>query len=142
MDKFDDPSPKEVEKNPQGSVTVVQAIRKFPPLECRHSQKILKHEIISPKLYELLIKAELKGNTAIYLNNLYNHINMFLNTVTRLREDILPVYQKIKRNFEFHEQFLTYFSYPYYYWNEQTWIYLGCYILVVLTNDTCIKSSM
>ena len=44
----------------------------------------LKHEIISPKFYELLIKIELKGDNALELNNFYNHINMCLNVVTRL----------------------------------------------------------
>ena len=38
----------------------------------------LKHDIISPIFYELLIKTELKGDTDLYLNNFYNHINTIL----------------------------------------------------------------
>ena len=38
----------------------------------------------SPKLYELLIKTELKGDTAMDLNNFFNHIKMCLNAVTRI----------------------------------------------------------
>ena len=45
----------------------------------------LKHDIISPKFYEILIEIELKGYTTINLNNFYRHINMCLNAVTRLR---------------------------------------------------------
>ena len=45
----------------------------------------LKHEISSPKFYELLTKKELKGDTDIYPKNFYNHINMCLNEATRLR---------------------------------------------------------
>ena len=44
----------------------------------------LKHEIRSPKFYELLKKTELKGNTAMELNKLENQINMCLNKVTRI----------------------------------------------------------
>ena len=61
----------------------------------------LKHEIISPKFYELLIKTELKGYTSMDIKNFLNHINMCLNAVTRLREDLLPDYQFIKRHSEF-----------------------------------------
>ena len=45
----------------------------------------LKHEISSPKLYEPLINTELKNDTTLDLNNFYNHINMYLNAVTRLK---------------------------------------------------------
>ena len=70
--------------------TVVPANNKAPPLEGRHYTKIgymwtLKHDISSPKFYELLIKTELKCYTALELNNFYNHINKCLNVVTRLR---------------------------------------------------------
>ena len=58
----------------------------------------LKHEIISPKFYELLTKTELKGDTALDPNNFYNHIKMCINVATRLREDIIPTYQSIKRH--------------------------------------------
>ena len=55
-----------------------------------HSNKIggiwnIKHDISSPKFYELLIKTELKEDTAMDIKNFYNHINMFLNAVTRIR---------------------------------------------------------
>ena len=50
---------------PPDPTTVVTANRRSQPLEGRHSTKIggmytLKHEISSPKFYELLIKTELK----------------------------------------------------------------------------------
>ena len=72
------------------NAAVVPAKRRATTLEGRHSTKIcfmwtLKHDISSPKFYELLIKIELKGDTALDLKNLYNHINMYLNAVTRLR---------------------------------------------------------
>ena len=44
----------------------------------------LKYEIRSTKFYELLIKIEIKGDTDIDLNKLYNHIMMFLNYVAIL----------------------------------------------------------
>ena len=86
--------------------TVVPNNRRAPPLEGEHSTKIggmwtLKHEINSPKFCELLIKTELKGDTALDLKNFFNHINMCLNAVTRLREYLLPDYQSIKRHSEF-----------------------------------------
>ena len=57
----------------------------------------LKYEISSPRLYELLIKTELKGDTDLDLKNSYNHIKMSLNAVTRLRVEILPDYQSIDK---------------------------------------------
>ena len=70
---------------------VVPDNRRAPPLDGEHSTKIggmwtLKHEIRSPKFYELLIKTELKGDTALDLNNFYNHIKTCLNAVNRLLE--------------------------------------------------------
>ena len=67
--------------------TVVPYNKKSPPLECGHSTKIggmwtLKHDISLPKFYELLIKAELKGDTAMDLKNFYNHNKMCLHVVT------------------------------------------------------------
>ena len=44
----------------------------------------LKHNISSPKPYELLIRTELKGETDMDLNNFYNHINMCIHVVNRL----------------------------------------------------------
>ena len=68
-----------------------------------HSTKIggictIEHDISSPKLYELLIKTELKGDTSLDLKKFYNHIKMCLNAVTRLLEDLLSAYQSIKRH--------------------------------------------
>ena len=57
----------------------------------------LKHEISSPKFYELLINTELKGDTSLDLKTNYNHIKMCLNAVNRIREDLLPGYQSIKK---------------------------------------------
>ena len=91
---------------PQDPTTVGTDSRRDPPLDYGHSTKIegiwtLKHEIISPKLYELLIKTELKGDTALYLKNFFNHINMCPNLVTKLQEDLLTSYQFFKRHSEY-----------------------------------------
>ena len=85
----------------QDSENMVPDNQEAPPLEGRNSIKFggmwnLKHETISPIFYDLLIKTELKGDTVMDLNNFYNHISMFLNAVTRLREN-LQVHQKILR---------------------------------------------
>ena len=59
-------SPTQKDKlNPLEPTIVVPANRRAPPLEGGHSTKIggiwtLKHEISSPKFYELLINTELK----------------------------------------------------------------------------------
>ena len=58
----------------------------------------LKNETIPPKVYELLIKIELKGDTDRHLINFYNLVKVCLNAVSRLREDLLPYYQCIKRH--------------------------------------------
>ena len=89
---------------------MVPSISRDPPLDGGHSTKMgdmwtLKHEISSPVFYELLIKTELKVDTALELNNFYNHINMCLNEVTRLLEDLLPSYKSIKIHSEFEEYF-------------------------------------
>ena len=60
--------------------------KKSPPQEGGYYANIddmwtLKHEIRSPKFCELLITTELKGETALDLKKLYNHINMCLNVV-------------------------------------------------------------
>ena len=133
--------------NPTDPTTVVPANRRDTPLDGGHSTKIggmwnIKHEISSPKFYELLIKSELKGDTALDLNNFYKHINMSLNTVTRLREDLLPGYQYTKINPEFAEYFIPDCDQPSYSWNIQIYISLGHSLLVAMTNDTCVKSSM
>ena len=102
----------------------------------------LKHEISPPKFYELLIKTELKGYTALDIKNFFNRIKMCLNAVTRLREDLLTDYQSIKRHFEFEEYFVPDRDHPSYYWNIQIYTSLGHSLLVAMTNDTCVKSSM
>ena len=78
------------ESNPQYPTTVVPDNTRDPPLDGGHSSKIggmwnLKHDISPPKLYELIINTELKGDTDLYPKNFYNHINMCLNVVTRLQ---------------------------------------------------------
>ena len=118
-----------------------------PQLEGGHSTKIggmcnPKHHSISPKFYELLIKTELNGENDMYFKNFYNHIKMCLNVVTRLQEDLLPSYQSIKRYSEFEDYFLPYHDHPSYYWNAQTCTSLENSLVVVLTNDTYVKSSM
>ena len=75
---------------PPEPTTTAQTNRRAPPLEGRISDKVgdmwtLKHEISSPRFYELLIKIELKGDTALDLKNFYNYVNMSLNAVTRIR---------------------------------------------------------
>ena len=76
------------------------------------------------------------------LNNFYNHTKMFLNVVTRPQEDLLPGYQYINRNYEFAEYLISYRDHPYYSWNVQIYNPLGHSLLVAMTNDTCVKSSM
>ena len=93
---------------PPDPTTVVPTNRRDPPLEGGHSTNIggmwtLNHETSSPKFYELLIKTELKGETALDLKNFFNHINMCLNAMHRLIEDLLPDYQSIKRHSDFEE---------------------------------------
>ena len=91
------PAQKDTSTTPDPT-TVVQTNRRDPPLKGGHSNNIggmwtLKHEIISPKFYELLINKELKVDTALDLKNFFNHINMSLNVVTRLREYLLTDHQ-------------------------------------------------
>ena len=73
----------------QDTTTVVTANKKASPLEGGNSTKNggiwnLKHEIISPKLDELLIKTEFRDKNSLYLKNFYNHIKICLNALTRL----------------------------------------------------------
>ena len=49
----------------------------------------LTNEISSPKFYEILLKTGLKGDTAIDLNNFYNHTKMYPNAVSNVREDLV-----------------------------------------------------
>ena len=55
--------------NPQDPTTVVTDNRRAPPLDGGNSTKIgfvwnLKHDIILPKIYELLVNTKLKGSTS------------------------------------------------------------------------------
>ena len=132
---------------PPDPTTVVPANSRYPPLEGGHCTKIggmwtLKHEIISPKFYELLIKTELKGDAALSLKNFYNHIKMFLDAVNRLQKELLPSYQYIKRNSQFEECFVPDRDHPSYSWNFQIYTSLGHSLLVAMTTDTFVKSSM
>ena len=90
----------------QDTTTLLPTNKRDPPLEGGHSTKIIgmwtiKYEVNSTKLYEILINTELKVDTDLDLNNLYNHINMCLNADTRLLEDLLPAYKYIKRRSDF-----------------------------------------
>ena len=102
----------------------------------------LKYEISSPKFYELLIKIELKGYTALDLKNFYKPINMSRNEVTIIKENLLPSYQSIKIHSEFSEYFISYRDHPSYSWNVQIYTSLVHSLLVAMTNDTCVKYSM
>ena len=126
---------------------MVPANRRAPPLEGVHSTRIggmwtLKHDIKSPKFYELLIKIDLKGDTALDHKNSYNYINMYLNAVTKLRKDLIPGYQSIKRHSQFGEFFIPYPNHLSYSRNVQIYTFLGHSLLVVITNEICVKSSM
>ena len=77
------------------TTTVIPANRRSTPLDSGYSTNIggmwnLKYDISSPKFYEIIINTYLKGDTAIDLKNLYNHINVCLNLVTILQEDSIP----------------------------------------------------
>ena len=77
------------------------------------------------KLYELITKTELKGDTALDLRKFYNHINMCLNAMTRLQEDLVPAYQFIKMHSDFEEYFIPDSDQCSYYWNAQTYTSFG-----------------
>ena len=66
---------------------------------------------------------------------------MCLNVVTRLLED-LPGYESIKRHSEFVEYFIPDCNHSSYSWNIQIYTALRQSLLVTMTNDTCVKSSM
>ena len=75
---------------PPNNTTVVPYKRRDAPLEVGQSTKTggmwtLKHEIISPGFYEILINTELKVYTAMDLKNFYNHFNICINAVTRIQ---------------------------------------------------------
>ena len=100
------------------------------PLDSGQPKKIggmftLKHEISSPKFKKLFIKTELKRDTDMELNNLYNHIKMCIDAVTRLQKDLLPGYQSIKIHSEFAEYFVPDRDHSSYYCNVQVYNSLG-----------------
>ena len=104
--KISDSSPDKLySPNYQNTTNMVPEKNKYSPLEGGNYTQIdgmltHKHES-SSKIYETLVKAKLKGDTALGLNNFYNNIKMSLNAVTRLQEDLLPDYQSIKSHSEF-----------------------------------------
>ena len=102
----------------------------------------LKHEISSPKFYDILIKIKLKGKNALNLRNFYGRTKMYLNAVTILREDFLPDYHSIKRYSEFEEYFIPYCYHHYYYLNSHTCTSLGHSLLVAFNNNNFVNSSM
>ena len=53
------------------------------------------------KIYDLPIKIELKIDTDVEISKIYNHIEMCLNVVNRLREDLLPAHKYTKIHSEF-----------------------------------------
>ena len=80
--------------------------KKSPPLEGGSSTKnggmwTLKHKISSTKLYEILIKTELKGENYMDIKRFYNQIKMCLNDMDRLQEDLLHTYQFMKIHYDF-----------------------------------------
>ena len=140
------PAQKDI-SNPSDPTTMVSYNRKAPPLDGGHSTKIrdmwtLKNDISSPKLYELLIKTELKGYIALDIKNLYKHINISINAVTRLQEDLLSSYRSIKRHSDFSEYFIPDCDHPFYSWNVYIYTSLEQSLLVAMTNYTCVKSAM
>ena len=104
--------------NTEDPTTVAPDNRRAPPLDSEHFTKTfgmwnLKYKIGSPKLQELLINTELKGDTAMDLKNFYNNIKVFINALTRLQEDFLPYYQSIKRHSDFEGYFIPDCDHPY-----------------------------
>ena len=110
------PSQKDTSTLPDPT-NAVQTNRRAPLLEGGISENIggmwtLRHEISSPKFYELLIKTELKGDTALDIKNSFDHIMMCLNVVTKIIEYLLPDYQSIKRHSQFEEHFIPDSDHP------------------------------
>ena len=140
------PSQKDT-SNPLYPITAVPDNRRAPPMDGRHYTKIggmwnLKHEISSPKFYELLIKTELKGDTDMGIKNFYNHIKICLNALNRPQKDLFPGYQYIKRHSEFAEYFIQDHDHPSYSCNVQIHTSLIHSLLVAISNETCVKSFM
>ena len=141
-------SPTQKDKpTPLEPTTMVPTTMMYPPLEGGNYTKTgdmwnLRHEISSPKLYELLIKTELKRDTALDLKNFYNHIKMCINAVTRLIEDLRTDYQSIKIHYDFEEYFIPDHDHPSYSWNVQIYTSLGHSLLVAMNNETFVKYFM
>ena len=76
------------------------------------------------------------------LKNFYKHIKMCLNAVTRLWEDFINGYQYINKNSEFSEYFIPNSDHPSYSWNVHIYTSIGHSLVMSMTNDTCLKSSM
>ena len=94
--------------NTPDPTTVVPDNRRAPPLDGGQYTKIngmwtLKHEIGSPKFYELLINTEPNGDIALDLKNFYNYIKMCLNISNLIQEDLFTGYQCINRHYKFAE---------------------------------------
>ena len=143
MDIFENTSPNNVEtNNPQYSSYVVHSNRIFPSLEKVGLMWNLKYEISSQKFFGIFIKINLEGVTDIDIKNFYNHIKVWLNTITRLQSDIFPAYQKIKQHYYFYEHCVSDRSYPSYYCNICAYNYLSYSIFVSLTNENFIKYPM
>ena len=132
---------------PPDPTNVVPDNRRDPPLGEGYSTNIggmctLKHEISSPKFYELLINKELRRDTTLDLKNFYNHIKMYLSAVTSIREDLPPGEQSNKRHSELAEFFIRDRDHPSSSCNVHIYTSLGHSLLVAMTNDTCVKYSM
>ena len=74
------PTKKDSPKPPEPT-TMVPDNKRAPPLNSGQYTESgvmwnLKNEIISPRFYDLLTNTELKVDTTLDLNNLYNHIKM------------------------------------------------------------------
>ena len=67
---------------------------------------------------------------------------MSLNAVTRLREQLLPDYLSIKKSTDFKAYIVLDYNHSSYHWNRQVCDSLGHSLLVAMTNDTFVKSSM
>ena len=64
------------------------------------------------------------------------------NALIRLLEDLFTIYQSIKIHSEFVEYFIPDRNHPSYYWNVHIYTSLGHSMLVAMTNNTCVKSSI
>ena len=113
----------------QDPTTAFQANMRAPPLEGGHSTKIggmwtLKHEISSPKFYEILIKTELKNNTPwTSRNSTTISICVSMRSLDS-KKTFIPDYQSIKIYSDFEEYFIPDLDHPSYSWNFQIYNFL------------------